>query len=219
MKNTFYTYIFISFCLQLTAQSIFEEIPKNPDATQTYVFYLHGGIVQDQGANAISPYYGEYDYLGILNTLKQKGFHVISEVRPKDTQEKAYAKKLKSQIEVLLNYGIPEDQIIILGASLGAYIAMETSIILKNSEIRYVILGLCSDYALNYFSEFKDSLYGNFLSIYERSDSKGKCESLFQEKSTHYNFKEIELNMGIDHAFLYKPYREWVEPFMKWSKD
>ena len=31
-------------------------------------------------------------------------------------------------------------------------------------------------------------------------------------------YKEIELNLGLEHGFLYKPYREWVVPAVDWAR-
>lgn len=29
----------------------------------------------------------------------------------------------------------------------------------------------------------------------------------------------IELNMGIDHAFVFKPYKEWIAPLTRWIRN
>lgn len=202
----------------VSAQSISKSVPKKPDINSTYLFYLHGGVVQNQGPNAVSEYYGKYEYQAILDTLKNRGFYVISEVRPKNTEEKEYAKKLKNQIDTLILLGVSDKSIVVVGASLGAYIALETSILNKNPNIRFVLLGLCSEYALEYFHPFQKDFSGQFLSIYESSDSKGKCFSIFQELEGKSSFKEIKLEMGIDHAFLFKPYDEWINPLVNWIK-
>lgn len=200
-------------------QTITAFVPSEVDSAQTYLFYLHGGVVQEQGANAISQYYGAYDYLGILDTLGSYGYQVISEVRPKDTGETAYAYKLVMQVDTLLRRGADPDRIVIVGASLGAYITLEAAYKIKNNRIRYAILGLCSDYALEYFSDYGKELYGNFLSIYESSDSKGSCYRIFNNIPPESGYREIKLDMGIDHAFLYKPYKEWIQPLVSWIEE
>lgn len=211
--------IFATFTLSnVNAQSISTSVPINPDIYGTYLFYLHGGVVQDQGANAISQYYGKYEYQSILDTLKNHGFYIVSEVRPKNTKEKEYANKLKNQIDALIRLGVSDKNIIVVGASSGAYIALETSILNNNPNIRFVLLGLCSEYALKYFQPFQKNFSGQFLSIYESSDSKGTCFSIFEELDDHSSFTEIELEMGIDHAYLFKPYDDWVDPLINWIK-
>lgn len=201
------------------AQNASSSVPRKINHDGIYLFYLHGGVVQAQGANAISPYFGKYEYHAILDTLKNQNFYVISEVRPKNTIEEEYAKKIIKQIDTLINKGVPDKNIVVVGASLGAYIAMEASILNRKENIRFVILGLCSEYALNYFTKEKNKFCGQFLSIYESSDSKGTCFDIFQNLENGSSFEEIELNMGISHAFLFKPYNEWVKPMVNWIKN
>ncbi len=124
--------------------------------------------------------------------------------------------RLSTQIDTLLNAGVLPENIIVVGASLGAYITIETANILKNRKINYAILGLCNEYNLNYYSKYRKELCGNFLSIYESSDQKASCDKLLTEQYCKSGYKEVRLNMGNGHGFLYKPYKEWVQPLVKW---
>lgn len=194
-------------------------LPKSITPNTQYLFYLHGGIVQQQGADAVSPYFGPYKYLDILDSLRNKGFKVISEIRPKESEETTYAKKVAAQVDSLLSLGVKPHNITLVGASLGAYITLESALMVKNSNINYAILGLCSTYAIEYYSDAREQLIGNFLSIYERTDDKGSCKELFVNKSEHASFNEIQLNMGNGHGFLFQPYPEWTEPLSEWIRS
>jgi hypothetical protein len=215
---------FIAICVLLLftapvsvlGQTISASLPQEVNTAEKYVFYLHGGIVQEQGANAVSPAFGAYKYLDILDTLRSYGFNIISEVRTRGTNEAVYAEMVSLQVDSLLRQGVAPEHITLVGASLGAYITMETAYRLKNPHVNFVIIGLCSEYALEYYSGREARLYGNFLSIYESSDSKGSCNRLFGNQLYITDFQEIRLNMGNGHGFLYKPYREWVEPLVSW---
>lgn len=92
-----------------------------------YVFYLHGRIVEVQGAKAYSKQFGNYEYNNILEALRDKNVIVISEIRPSDTKVIPYAKKIRSQIDSLLNKGISSNNITVIGASKGSMIAMQVS--------------------------------------------------------------------------------------------
>lgn len=197
-------------------QTISTSIPKKVEKSEKYLFYLHGGIVQEQGLNAVSKHFGAYEYLNILDTLRSYGYNVISEARPKGTDEVKYAGKISKQIDTLLNFGVPPENIIVVGASQGAYITVETANKLKNSRINYVIMALCNEYNLKYYSKYQKELCGNFLSIYESSDQKGSCDELLMEKHCKSGYKEVRLSMGNGHGFLYKPYQEWILPLVKW---
>ena len=87
-----------------------------------------------------------------------------------------------------------------------------------NKNIKYAILGMCSP---DTYKSYKGrELCGNFLSIYEASDPHGSCLKLFEDKHCITGIKEIKLNMNNSHAFLYKPYKEWVYPLANWiNKD
>ncbi|NNE99614.1 MAG: hypothetical protein HKN25_11395 [Pyrinomonadaceae bacterium] len=202
------------------AQTISTDVPKKIDASEKYLFYLHGGIVGAKGPeNAVSEYYGRYEYQKILDALKTKGFHVIAEVRPKDTKEDEYAKELKKKIKRLLKAGVPEENITVVGASLGAYIAVETAEKLRKKDVKYALLGLCSKYAVGYYAKFKGKLRGNFLSIYEDSDEKKSCKEIFTPLNRNAQFREIKLEMGNSHAFLYEPFDDWILPLVAWSAN
>ncbi len=60
---------------------------------------------------------------------------------------------------------------------------------------------------------------GNILTIYEKSDAYGVSAISRKETSTCEikHFKEIELNTGMGHGFLFKPLNEWIEPTLKWA--
>lgn len=189
-------------------------IPRKADAPKKYLFYLPGGIVLAQGMHAVSPDFGPYEYLGILDTLRSYGYEVISEVGPNGTEEAMFADKVSKQIDSLLTLGVAPVKITVVGASLGAYITIDIAIRLKNSKINYAIMGMCwpntyKDYAA------KD-LCGNFLSIYESSDPHGSCLRLFDDKNCKPTVLEIRLDMKNSHGFIYKPYKEWVRPLVAW---
>ncbi len=203
----------------INAQDVSTHVPSPLNPQASYLFYLHGGVVQAQGAEAVSPYYGKYEYHAILDSLALQGFHVISEVRPKASEERLYARKVMAQIDSLLEAGVPLEQVTVLGASLGAYIAMELALIAKRPQMKYILLGLCSDYAVGLYKKRAAGLNGRFLSIYEKSDAKGSCAAIFDQAPNETVFEEIALNLGIDHAFLFKPFPQWVEPAVQWARE
>lgn len=214
--------IFWSIMILCTSQGksqMSEAIPSEVDPDRTYLLYLHGGVVQSQGRYAVSQYYGKYEYDAIIDTLVRRGFYVISEVRAKETDDMEYAHKVKSQVDTLFGRGVQAKNIVIVGASLGAYMTLSAARLINHPELRYVLIGLCSDYAIGYYTAEDYSLEGRFLSIYEQSDSKQSCEPIFEDRLEQVDFTEVELNTGLDHAFLFKPNEAWVMPLVKWVKE
>lgn len=182
-----------------------------------YVFYLHGMIVENMGAEAVSPYFGAYAYQAILDTFRKAGFTVMSEVRPPDTDVKLYADKIAGQINDLLKNGIAGKDITVIGASKGALIAMHVSSILKNGQLNFVFLAACNDGNYEAYPDLQ--FYGNILSVYERSDDIGSSCYRFKEKSvkTMAHYKEIEINTGLQHGFLFRPLPQWTVPAIEWA--
>jgi hypothetical protein len=185
---------------------------------QKYVFYLHGKIIENQGPHAVDSVngFGAYRYFDILDSLKKRRFTVLSEVRPRNTDSEVYALKVKNQIDSLLKLGVAPKNITVIGASKGAGIAMFVSYFAKNPDLNFVFMAGCSDNLLSVYPKLE--FYGNILSIYEKSDTfAGSCAK-FKTRSAHIrNYKEIEINTGLRHGFLYRPIPEWLDPAALWA--
>jgi hypothetical protein len=188
-----------------------------PIFSQKYMFYLHGKIIENKGPRAVDSVngYGAYKYYDILDSLKNHGFVVISEARAKNTDVKEYALKIKKQIDSLLKLGKNPKDITVIGASKGASIAMYVSTYLKNTSVNYVFMAAC--YESGPESDPEINFYGNILSIYEKSDQAGSCVDFKIKSQGISNYKEIAINTGLRHGFLYKPIPEWLNPAIRWA--
>jgi len=203
--------------MQAMNDNILQRVPDNPDSTKRYLFYLHGLIVEEAGIRPKSEEHGYYEYELILEELAREGFVVISEAREKGTQVKVYADKIASQIEKLLAGGVLPENITLVGASKGGVIGAYVSTVLRGKGINYVFLaGLFEKYLQD--EELK--LYGEVLSIHDRADKLSITPSLYFQRSEGLgNFEEIVLTLDIGHGLVYKPYRQWFDPLLKWLKD
>lgn len=194
--------------------------PAAIDPQSRYLFYLHGKTIEDQGLPAVSPDYGEYQYGPILEALAGHGYIVISEQRAKDTDGFQYAGRVADQVTRLLDAGVPAGNIVVVGASKGAGIALLTSYRLKNDKINYVLMGICSPDTVEQLEQQQVTLYGNVLSIYEASDDLGgSCAGLFEASQGKglARHEEIALHTGLKHGFLFKPMDEWLLPAVQWA--
>jgi len=194
--------------------------PATIDPSRQYLFYLHGKIIEDQGLPAISPDFGEYEYLAILQKLSESGMVVISEQRPKNTDGRIYAGKVAGQVQDLLRAGVPAPNITVVGASKGAGIVIEISYLLMHKDLNFVIMAICSPDTIAAYLQNQVNLYGNVLSIYDSADTlAGSCQELFsfsQEKGISRS-AEIVLNVGTGHGILYQPLDEWIVPVVDWA--
>lgn len=184
---------------------------------KAYVFYLHGRIIEEQGRRPTHPEFGTYEYDEILRRLGGEGRVVLSEARPRNTDPDAYAEKIAKQIEDLLAKGVPGRRITVIGASKGALIAMLVSTKVRSPEVGYVIMANCNDWVRE---NYRVDLHGKVLSIYDASDSVGgTCEPIFRQSKELGKCREIRLETGLRHGFLYRPIQEWIEPALAWSRE
>ncbi len=194
--------------------TLLEQVPDAPDRDRQYLFYLHGLIVEEAGIRPKSEEHGYYEYQRILEELAGHGFIVISEAREKGTEVKPYAEKIASQVRKLLSHGVPRKNITLIGASKGGTISAYVSATLKERDINYLFLSGLFEKNL---TDESLKLYGNVLSIHDRSDKLQIVPSLYFKRSEGLGkFKKIVLDLDVGHGLIYKPYREWVDPFLRW---
>ncbi len=193
---------------------IMQHVPEHPDITKRYLFYLHGLIVEEAGIRPRSEEHGYYEYQLILEALAREGFVVISEARSKGTEIKAYADTLAAQVKALLAKKVAPGNITVVGASKGGVISAYVSTMLREKGINFVILAGLFEKCL---VDESLKLYGNVLSIHDRSDKQSMTPSLyFQRSEGNGKFKAIVLNLDIGHGLIYRPYREWLDPLVDW---
>ena len=212
-------FLLLSPCFT-SGQSISSFLPKKLTSSDNYLFYLHGGVVTVLGNNAINqsvPEWGPYEYLNILDSLRIRGFNIISENRKEGVDDSVYVNKIARQIDTLFKAKVDPKKIIVIGASAGSAITIHLSEVLKNNKMKYVVMGGC------WPDTYKDylglELYGHFLSVIESSDPHGTCSKIFEERKQISSFKEITLHIGLSHGFIYKGYKEWINPIVKWFNE
>ena len=194
---------------------IFSRPPQKVDTKARYLFYISGHIVEAGNIRPTSPRFGVYEYEQILDTFKQSGFVVISEARKQSPEIEPYAAKVAGEVKQLLKARVPPQNITVVGASQGSWIAMLASTYLKNRKVNFVVIGACS--ADEGFLKLVN-LHGNVLFISERTDLPGNCERFRADATGLGESRQVEINTGQKHGFLYRPMREWVEPTIAWAQ-
>lgn len=188
-----------------------------------HLIYLHGRIVQEQQSpRPRHPEFGFYELGEILDTFRERGFAVSVEIRPRAATVSESADRVVEQVRELLASGARADRITVVGASMGAAIALVASARLQNPDLRFALLGACmAESVRGLLTEEEKGPSGRFLFIRETSDDLvGPCPPWRDDlgSSAPVVAREIVLETGLDHGFLYRPLREWVDPVVAWAE-
>jgi len=184
---------------------------------ERYIFFLHNRFLEEHELHEAHPEYGKTEYNEILAAFTKSGFKVISEKRNGNVNARAYAFGIVNKIDSLITKGTKPQQITVVGTSKGGYIAQYVSTFAQNSELNFVFIASFRDYDMQNIPEI--NYCGNILTIYEATDSFG-VSAVERKKSSSCNikhFKEIELQTGMRHGFLFKPLKEWIIPTIEWA--
>ena len=187
-----------------------------------HLIYLHGRIVQEhQSVRPRHPQFGYYELEKILDTFRHRGFEVSGEIRPKAASVSESADRVVAEVLRLLASGVPADRVTVVGASMGAAIALVASARLQNSDVRFCVLGAClSESVRGLRAEEGKAPSGHVLSIREATDdSTGACKPWKTDPDSRSLLvaREIVLDTGLGHGFLYRPLPEWVNPVVEWA--
>lgn len=199
----------------VSAASFIETVPRIPDPSKKYLFYLHGAIIEQGDLTPTHPEFGYYDMPEIRSALAEfDNVILISEHRAKGTQIADYAKKLADDVNFLIKNGVDAKNITISGFSKGGMIAIMTSSIIQNKDLNFVFMAACNNWAIE---DDAIKVSGRILSIFETTDTIGRsCDPLIDKSPAVTNYKEVEINTGKKHGAFYQPTAEWVEPLKAW---
>lgn len=188
-----------------------------------HLIYLHGRIVQkQQNPRPRHPEFGFYELEQILDAFRERGFVVSGEIRPKSASVSDSADRVVEQVRRLLDSGVSADRITVVGASMGAAIALVASARLQDPDLRFSLLGACmAESVRGLLAEEEKGPSGRFLFIREASDELvGPCPPWRDDlgSSAPAVAREIVLETGLSHGFLYRPLPEWVAPVADWAE-
>ena len=199
--------------LSSRAVEIYDRFPDSIHADERYVIYSHGLIAEGDDPKPVSPQYGLYDFPAIKQAIfSSGGFNLIAYQRPKSLDD-SYADTLKTWVKRLVDGGVKPSRITLVGFSRGAYLTALASSDLKDVGINTALLAICEKGEVSGAPSL--SLGGNLLSIYEKSDSVGKCNKL-AARSHLTSFKEVKISTGKKHGAFFQPLPQWLEPLKAW---
>ena len=199
----------------LGAGRVLRSLPEKIDPRQDYLIYLHGRIIEEEGLRPTSPRFGVYEYEKILADFASRGFVVLSEPRPRNTDVGLYADKVVEQVRALRRAGVPPEQIAVVGFSKGGGIALLTASKLGEPKVNFVILAGCNAWP----STAEETLQGRVLSMYDASDDAATtCQKTFDQAKGPLVHAEVVLKLGTGHGTFYRP-GDWLGRAAAWVKQ
>jgi len=186
-------------------------VPEKPSPKKHYLFYLHEANLEDLSPdNKLVQ-----NYEKIVKLWMQLGFVVFSEHRDTVVIE-VYAQKISSQVQQLLQRGVPAKRITVVGYSKGSLIAQAVAQQIENPSVNYVFLAGCSDTQ----PIANTSLQGRILSIIDGGDHLfHSCKKRLSNKRVGLEFKEIKLDSGLGHNLFRVPREKYVRLWQRPVKD
>ncbi|MDT0651011.1 alpha/beta hydrolase [Autumnicola edwardsiae] len=205
----------IVFLIGIIVSSALSDIQKGEN--DRYIFFLRNRFLETHQLHESHAEYGRTEYKEIVAEFANNGFTVISEKRNENVNARDYAVGIVNQIDSLIRMGTKPNNITIVGTSKGGYIAQYISTLKGHPELNFVFIASFRDNDIENIPEI--NYCGNILTIYEKSDPFGVSAIRRKNNSSCEikHFKEIELNTGMGHGFLFKPLKEWIEPTIKWA--
>jgi pimeloyl-ACP methyl ester carboxylesterase len=204
-----------SFTLVMSARAAEPSygMPATINPSASYLFFHHNYYVETKGVN------GDCKYYDILKTFTDKGYTVISEIRPKDVSVIEYGKKAAADVRKLLDAGVPPENITVAGHSKGGVITLQVAGQLQNPKIRYAVLAGCGIKGQEKGYPDFGTLKGSFLSLYASSDKiAGSCGPLFAASREGFSAREIVLDSPAGHQLFFKPTDQWIQPLFNVTK-
>lgn len=201
-------------------RAIHNDVPAKIDPAARYLFHRHGRAIEVQGPKAKTPW-GNYLYDEVLEAFADRGFIVISEVRPATTQLAPYATTVAGQVAKLLAAGVPPENITVTGFSKGGAITVLTTATIGNPRAKFVVMGGCllagGGRTPADLMAIGRPPQGRIFSIYDEGDTEaGSCASNFAGKPG-VTFKEMVLHEGRGHGLFVTPNKVWLDPVVDWA--
>ncbi|SMG36205.1 hypothetical protein SAMN05661096_02412 [Marivirga sericea] len=208
----------LNFIITTTSAMLFSLLLSCGRQEERVIFFLHNRFLETHDLNEIHPEFGRTEYYEIIQEFEKNNFTVISEKRDANLNARDYATGIVDQIDSLIRKGIEPNKITVVGTSQGGYIAQYVSTFCNNPNLNFVFIASFRESDLQNIPEI--NYCGNILTIYEKSDPYGVSAVERKRRSSCeiVNFKEIELETGLGHGFLFKPLKDWIEPTIEWAK-
>ena len=183
-----------------------------------HIIFLHNKFLETHNVNESHPKYGKVQLNEIKQKFKNAGFSTLINKRNSATKSDSAINQVIHQIDSIHKIN-SKDTITVIGTSKGGYLAQMVSSKLKNPKINFIFIGCFQESDIKEYPNI--NFCGNILTIYEQTDPFGVSAIKRKQTSKLFipNFKEVELNTGLNHGFLFQALDTWINPCIKWANN
>jgi hypothetical protein len=183
-----------------------------------HIIFLHNKFLETHTVKEAHLKYGKVQLNEIKHKFKKAGFSILINKRNSSVKSDSAVNQVIHQIDSIHKIN-SKDTITVIGTSKGGYLAQMVSSKLKNPKINFVFIGCFQESDIKEYPNI--NFCGNILTIFEKTDPFGV--SAIKRKQTSKlpipNFKEVELNTGLNHGFLFQALDTWINPCIKWGSN
>ncbi len=217
--------------------TVLKEPPASPDRHGRYMFLMFGLQTEILGPDSYNPMYQKrYETTALARAFSERGYTVISEMRPRNTPEESYSGKVTAQVRHLMAQGVKPENIVVAGHSKGAVMALIAAGMLSDARLKFVVMAGCAlpsttrianvnprQLYMGFIEKYAPQARGHMLSIYDKEDSEFQSCHEYSQVASELKFTEKMVDSGSmpgkGHAAFYSPDPRWLDSVMGWLKD
>lgn len=220
----------------IATASILKEPPASPDPNGRYMFLMFGLQTEFLGPDSYNQMYQKrYETTALAKAFSERGYTVITEIRPRNTAEEDYSNKITTQVRQLISQGVKAENIVLAGHSKGAVITLFSAGMLSDAKLNFVVMAGCAlpsttrianinprQLYVRIIEKYAPKSQGRMLSIYDKEDNEFQTCQEYEKVASGLKLTEIVIDTGSasgkGHAF-YSPDPRWLEIVLDWLKQ
>lgn len=220
----------------LALASVVKEPPASPNPDGRYMFLMFGLQTEILGPDSYNQMYQKrYETTALAKAFSERGYTVITEIRPRNTVEEDYSNKITTQVRQLMKQGVKPENIVVAGHSKGAVMTLVAAGMLSEASLKFVVM---AGYALpsttrianvnprqlytGFIEKYAPKAQGSMLSIYDKEDHEFQTCQEYGQAAAGLKLTEKVVDSGSapgkGHAAFYTPDSRWLDIVVDWLK-
>lgn len=221
----------------IATASILKEPPASPDPNGRYMFLMFGLQTEFLGPDSFNQMYQKrYETTALAKAFSERGYTVITEIRPRNTVEEDYSNKITTQVRQLISQGVKAENIVVAGHSKGAVLTLFSAGKLADPKLNFVVMAGCAlpsttrianvnprQLFVDLIEKYAPKSQGRMLSVYDKEDNEFQTCQEYAKVAPGLKLTEKVIDTGSapgkGHSAFYTPDSRWLEIVSDWLKQ